>query len=230
MRILIVEDEVVPANYLKKILELENYVIIDIVSKGIDAIKMAKDKKPDVILMDIMLKDNISGAEAATQIYALIPNIIIIFLTAYSDKEMIDFAVESNAFAYLLKPYRDKEILATLSLAKAKYEERKSRVSNTEKYSDTKIILVDKYMYDIKLHRLFKNNKEVKLSKKELKLIDVLCKYKNISVELDVLMKSIWDNIISEQALRSLICRVREKTSHNLIINNNGFGYSIGLK
>lgn len=227
MKIMIVEDEVIPANYLKKIIEIEGYEVIAMVQKGKDAIAIAKEQKPDLILMDIMLKDQLSGAEAAKEIHYFNPKIMIIFLTAYSDKEMIDFAVESKAFAYLLKPYREKEILATLFLAKAKYEEKIDKQVNSD---ISNIALVDGYYFDTKLHRLFFKDKEVKLSKKSLKLIDILCQNKHISIEIDDLIESTWENGTSEQALRSLIHRIREKTSHNLIINSNSLGYSIGLK
>jgi DNA-binding response OmpR family regulator len=230
MKIMIVEDDVIPANYLKKMIELEGYNVIAIVQKGMDAIQIAKEKKPDLILMDIMLQDQISGAEAAKEIHYLYPEIFIIFLTAYSDKEMVDYAVESEAFAYLLKPYRDNEILATLSLAKAKFEEQ-TKIMNNEIKSNNEIIeLVDGYVFDTKLSRLFLDQKEVKLSKKSLKLISVLCNNRHVSVELSDIIANIWEDGTSEQALRSLIHRTREKTSHNLILNSNSFGYKIGLK
>ena len=228
MQILIVEDEVIPANYLKKVLELEGYEVIGIVRKGTDAISMAKQKNPDVILMDIMLKDHISGAEAAIQIHASSPEVMIIFLTAYSDEEMINFAVESDAFAYLLKPYRDKEILATLELAKAKlFGKSDSIVVDVE--NDT-IILTDGYVYNTKSKRLFLENKEIPLGSRALKLIQLLCKNKHITLEIDMILQEVWDSSISRQTLRSLIHRIRTATTPNLIQNTNKFGYRIGLK
>jgi DNA-binding response OmpR family regulator len=228
MQILIVEDEVIPANYLKKVLELEGYKIIGIIRKGAEAISMAKQKKPDVILMDIMLKDHISGAEAATQIHASLPEVMIIFLTAYSDEEMIDFAVESDAFAYLLKPYRDKEILATLELAKAKLF-GKNKMEGIEIDSST-IRLVDGYTYDTNSKRLFLDDKEINLGFKALKLIQLLCKNKHITLEIDMILHELWDSSTSGQTLRSLIHRIRTVTTPNLIQNTNKFGYRIGLK
>lgn len=227
MNIMIVEDDVIPANYLKKMIELEGYNVIAMVQKGKEALRIAREKKPDLIFMDIMLQDTLSGSEVAQEIHYHYPEIFIIFLTAYSDTEMIEYAVESEAFAYLLKPYRDNEILATLSLAKAKYEEHRKHSNDTV---NNTIALADGYSFDNTLHRLFLNQKEVKLSKKSLKFIEILCRNSHITVEVDVLVKYIWDAGSTEQALRSLIHRTREKTSHNLIINNNGFGYKIGLK
>jgi len=228
MQILIVEDEIVPANYLKKILELEHYTVMDIVNTGVDAVKIARNKKPDVILMDMMLKDHMSGAEAAKEIHYINPHIIIIFLTAYSDKEMIGFAVEAEAFAYLLKPYRDKEILATLELVKAKLSDNENGVPVVKK--SHMVMLADNYVYDVKLQRLFLKDKEIHLGSKALQLIQLLCKNKNITLEIEIILQELWDKPKSGQTLRSLIHRIRTLTTPNLIQNTNKFGYRIGLK
>lgn len=229
MKILIVEDEVIPANYLKKILEKEGHEVVGISTKGAKAIEMAKHKIPEVIFMDIMLKDHISGAEAAREIHRDYPEIMIIFLTAYSDKEMIDFAVESNAFAYLLKPYRDKEILATLELAKAKRitREENNQVDNSISHS---VELVSGYIFDTQLNRLFLHNEEVPLGNKALKLIQLLCQNQHITMEIESITHMLWDEPKSGQTLRSLIHRIREATCYDLIQNTNKFGYKIGLK
>ena len=230
MRILIVEDDVIPANYLKKILELEGYEVIGMVSRGVEAINVAKRKKPDLIFMDIMLKDHISGAEAAANIHYIYPEIIIVFLTAYSDKEMIEYAVESDAFAYLLKPYRDQEILATLKLAISKLAGKKKTLIKAIVNDKTRIELVNGYVYDIQLDRIFLNNQEVALGTKALQLIQLLCKNKHITLEIDTILESLWDTPKTGQTLRSLIHRIRDSTTSDLIQNTNKFGYKIGLK
>jgi len=224
MKVLIVEDETIPANYLKRVLIREEYDVVDIIKKGADAIRMAKEQKPDVIFMDIMLQDNISGADAAVEIHNSNPKIAIIFLTAYSDKEIIEFAVRSEAFAYLLKPYRDNEILATLELIKSKIG------SKTTKSRDLDTLeLADNYIYNKKLQRLFLNNKEVKLGSRALKLIKLLCE-NQVTLEIDDIIDRLWEEPKPKQTLRSLIHRIRQSTSSNLILNVNKFGYKIGLK
>jgi len=228
MKILIVEDEVIPANYLKKILEKEGNEVVGMATKGVKAIEMAKHKIPEVIFMDIMLKDHISGAEAAREIHRVYPEIMIIFLTAYSDKEMIDFAVESNAFAYLLKPYRDKEILATLELAKAKLNTKD--INQSDKRMSSRVELVSGYIFDTQLNRLFLHNEEVPLGNKALKLMQLLCQNRHITMEIESITNMLWEEPKSGQTLRSLIHRIREATCYDLIQNINKFGYKIGLK
>jgi DNA-binding response OmpR family regulator len=228
MNILIVEDEIIPAKYLEKILITAGYTVLSIASKGQQAIDMAKKLNPDIILMDIMLKGSMSGSEAATIISRNRPNILIVFLTAYSDQEMIDFAVESKAHGYLLKPYRDKEILATLALAKAQIN--KNSPKQTEKtIAENTIDLIDEYQYDLITKILSHKKKEVPLGPKALALIDLLCKNKSHTVRIDIILDELWESQKSKQTLRSLIHRIREQTSIDLIQNTNKLGYKIGL-
>lgn len=228
MKILIVEDEIIPANYLKKVLIHEGYEVLPIVTKGQEAIYVAKREKPHIILMDVMLKDNISGCDAALAINQENPNILIIFLTAFSDKEMIDFAVKSKAFGYLLKPYRDQEILATLQLAKAQLENPPT--FKEEPKENARLELVDSYSYDKSAQRLFFKSQEVHCGPKALELITLLCKQKNSTVKIEDILETLWDTLKPQQTLRSLIHRIREQTSPNLIVNVNKLGYKIGLK
>jgi len=226
MKILIVEDEAIPANYLKKVLTHEGYEVMQIVETGLGAIKIAHKESPDLILMDVMLQDHISGCDAALEISKKDPKILIVFLTAFSDKEMIDFAVASRAFGYLLKPYRDKEILATLELAKAHLG------YNTPTLQDDNILaLVDGYYYHTESQSLFYHSEEiVSCGPKALELISLLCKHKHYTVKINTIHETLWDIPRSQQTLRSLVHRIRENTSQNLIINISKVGYKIGLK
>jgi DNA-binding response OmpR family regulator len=219
-KILIVEDDLISAEYLKELLTKEKYHIGEIVDNAIDAQKEANIFKPDLILMDIVLKGAISGSEAAIKIHQNNPNIKIIFLTAHSEKEMIDYAIDAKAMAYLLKPYRDNEILATIKLLFAQSK-------NSKKVEAENIILKNGYSYNMKVHRLFKNNQEVLLGKKTLKLIEILVKNKNISVSNEQICTYIWGEQKNGKTLRSLIHRVRSTIDPNLIENINGLGYKI---
>ena len=115
--ILIVEDELISAEYLKEMLENDGYRVLNIVDSAEEAISQYKSINPDLVLMDIMLKGNISGSEAALKIKQYNSEAKIIFLTAYATDEMLNYAVEAEAYGYLMKPYREKEILATIKLA-----------------------------------------------------------------------------------------------------------------
>ena len=126
-KILIVEDEIIVAMALEqKLLDLE-YTISNTVSTGEDAVKCALKLKPDLILMDIVLKGKMNGLEAAKQIKAKL-DIPIIYLTAYSYSELAKDAPLIEPYEYLVKPFKKSElnnyIKMSLSNHKAKKIER----------------------------------------------------------------------------------------------------------
>jgi len=224
VKVLIIEDESIPAEYLKSIIESEDsYEVVDIVSNANDALQSVKKYKPDIIFVDIMIKGGLSGAEFALKIHTLYENIILIFLTAYSEDEMIEYATESNAFAYLLKPYRPNEIKATLSLAKAKLEESELSVKENRNI----VNLIDNYIFNIEENSLYKNSEKVPLSVKETELLSLLCKNKEITVSRETIQNYM---NISSSSLRSLVYRIRKNIHENIIKNSKKFGYKIELK
>ncbi len=225
-KILIVEDDLISAEYLKEILEREGYEIVDIVTKGKEAVDRCKSENIDLVLMDIMLEDNISGCEAAIKIRDIDPKIKIIFLTAYAEDEMIEYAYEAKAYGYLTKPYREKEILATVKLAFS--HEECERVFSTKE--EDKIFLKNGYVYSFKEHKLFKDDKEVPLSKKALKLIEILAKNRNRSVSKEQLFTYIWGENKNVSTLRSLIHRIRKTLGEDLIENISNIGYRLRIK
>jgi len=220
-KILIVEDELISAEYLKELLLQENYTIVGIVNSAEDAILQAKIKKPDLILMDIMLEGSMSGCEAAVQIHQENKEVKFICLTAYAEDEMVEYAIEADVTAYLLKPYRESEILATIKLI-CSHDETALLEKDKEE-----IPLSEGYSFNLKLQRLFRYKKEVYLGKKSLKLIEILAKNRNVSVSNEQICNFIWGEGKNDRTLRSLIHRVRQLIDNDLIKNVNGLGYKI---
>ncbi len=221
LSIIIVEDELIAAEYLKEILEQHGANVIDIIDTGKEAIRVCIEKKPDIIFMDIMLRDNISGAEAALSISQSIDSKII-FLTAYTDQEMVDYAVQANAVGYLTKPYNEGQIIATLRLA----TEHHDNTPTPEKIPE-KIYLINDYIYLTKQNRVLKNNKEIELGPKALKLIALLCTQPNISISNEQISMHVWEELVNDRTLRSLMFRIRSATDEELIKNVSGTGYMI---
>jgi len=228
MRALIVEDEIFSATHLKHIIQEVGVEVIDIVDNSIDALKICKESKPDIVLMDIMIKGSVSGVETAVEIeHNISKDILIVFLTAYSDAEMIEYATRSNAFAYLLKPYRKGEIVATVKLAEAKLRNREKTIAK----EDSSIIeLAGDYSFNIELSKLFKNAKEVAISKNTQKLLLLLCRNKNSYIDSQEIIEYIWEEGTTVDRLRSLIYRLKQITTINLIKNRNNIGYGVILK
>lgn len=109
-RILIVEDELIIANDIRGYLSDENYEITSVVLTGEDAINMAKQNMPDLVIMDILLHGNMNGIEAAEEI-SKIRKIPIIFVSAYSHEEIIKQILSDIDYEYILKPFQAFELI-----------------------------------------------------------------------------------------------------------------------
>lgn len=224
VKVIIVEDEPIAAEFLKEILEDYGVEVLTIVATGKEAISSCLELKPDVVFMDIMLEDNISGAEAAVAISQK-SDIKIIFLTAYTSPEMVDYAVASKAVGYLNKPYNEAQIIANLRLAT-----EKNISQNEEHNSEEPISLVGGFIYYPKIKRLLKDGKEVELGHKTLMLVQLLCTQPNISVSNEQISNHVWEKIVDDRTLRSLVFRVRSATHDQLIKNISGTGYMIQVE
>ena len=218
IKVLIVEDEAISASYLKKIIEEDtNYKVIAITHSAKSSLEAIQIYKPQVVFVDIMIKGQISGAELALQIYILYEKIKIVFITAYSEDEIIEYAQKAHAFAYLLKPYRPKQILAILTLLKSYFQ----------KYiplHKEKLYLKDGYIYNFTTRCLSKNGTKIPLTPKESELLDLLCKHSNKILSIQTIIQTIK---INKHSLRTLIYRLRKHLSPNTIINFKSRGYKI---
>lgn len=121
-KILIVEDELIPAYDLSENLEYLGYSVTEIVDTGEAAIQHVRENTPDLILMDIKLKGEISGIQAAARIREC-DDIPIIYLTAYSDEATLAQAALTSPYGYLTKPIKPEDLRATLAIALSKHEE-----------------------------------------------------------------------------------------------------------
>ena len=222
-KVIIVEDELIAAEFLKEILEKTGAEVIDIIDSGKEAIEVCIKKEPDIIFMDVMLCDNISGCEAAVEISRKNRHSKIIFLTAYIDEEMIDYAAQSGAVSYLTKPYNKAQIIATLKLVTMS---NKTPQETIEEKPD-KIYLKNEYIYLTQQNRLLKDNKEVELGPTSLKLIELLSTQVGISISNTQIAMHVWGKEVNDKTLRSLMFRIRTATDTELVNNVSGTGYMI---
>jgi PAS domain S-box-containing protein len=120
-QILIVEDELVVATSIQVCLRKAGYDVPAIVSSGEEAIQLAGQIRPDLVLMDIRLQGEMLGAEAAEQIRTQF-DIPVVYLTAYADEASLQRAKASQPFGYLVKPFRSEELRSTIEMALYKHE------------------------------------------------------------------------------------------------------------
>jgi PAS domain S-box-containing protein len=122
-KILVVEDERITAEDIKSGLEFAGYTVPAIVSSGEDAIEKAGELKPDLVLMDIKLKGEMDGIEAAGQIRVRY-DIPVIYLTAYSDESTVQRAKVTEPSGYILKertglikkPFEESELHTAIEI------------------------------------------------------------------------------------------------------------------
>ena len=130
--ILIVEDEAVVAEDLSQQLARLGYTVCGITGLGEEAVTLARERRPEVILMDIRLKGRMDGIKAAEQIRrdGKAP---VIYLTAHSDSATLQRAKLTGPFGYILKPFEERELETQIEIALYKHQlERDLRRSNAE--------------------------------------------------------------------------------------------------
>jgi CheY-like chemotaxis protein len=124
-RILIVEDEAIVACDLQSRLESFGYEVVGIAVSGEQAIRLAAETSPDLVLMDIQLRGQWDGIQVAEKLRAQ-ERVGIIFLSAHSSDDMLTRAKLTEPLAYLLKPYQERELKIAIDVAL--YKRRTERV------------------------------------------------------------------------------------------------------
>lgn len=119
LRAMICEDEDITAMHLKKALTSAGIEVVGEASDGEEAVRLTEVVKPDLILMDINLP-KMSGLQAAERITAQFP-VPIIMVTAYSNEDTIQAAMEAGAAAFLVKPVTREQLIPAVRIAQARF-------------------------------------------------------------------------------------------------------------
>jgi PAS domain S-box-containing protein len=117
----VVEDENIVATNLRMELTNLGYDVPAIASSGEEAVRLAGEVQPDLVLMDIVLKGSMDGVEASEEIRDRF-DIPVVFLTAYADDPTLRRAKITEPFGYLLKPYEERELRTTIETALFKHQ------------------------------------------------------------------------------------------------------------
>jgi len=117
-KILIVEDESTIAKCLTLILSRVGYCIVDVVASGEEAVDIALQTRPDLVLMDIKLRGEIDGITAFERIRKS-TDIPVVFISAYADKVFVDRAKLLNPSGYVVKPFKGATLLQAVETALA---------------------------------------------------------------------------------------------------------------
>jgi AmiR/NasT family two-component response regulator len=120
-RILIAEDETIIRLDLRQLLERAGFEVCAEARDGAEAVELARSAEPDLAVLDVKMP-RLDGIEAARRILAERP-IPIVMLTAYGQEELVSRAVEAGVFGYLVKPFRESDLLPAIHTARARHDE-----------------------------------------------------------------------------------------------------------
>ena len=220
INILIVEDEAIVALEIKRSILKMGFSVTNMARNYDDALCSITEKTPNIILLDIHLKNSKDGIATAKDIQK-IANIPIIYLTAFSDDETIERAVQTNPIGYLVKPFKREDLKSILQLAIYKI--------NSNQCVESSLTSIGKgYMYDIANHNLFFKEHPIKLSQKESLFLEMLIEAKGNIVPFTRLEQHIWQGSpVSDSALRTLLYRLRGKLEYLLIETVPSFGFKL---
>jgi len=212
--ILFAEDEKRLAKLMQSAIEgyFDKFIMV---SNGEEAIKKYHEIKPDIIVTDIMMP-KINGLELAKEIKSIDEDIPIIILSAYSHTDMLLEAIDIGVKKYFIKPFNPDELLQYISTLIPKV--RNNKIEN----------LIDDFNFDIKNKKLYQNETEILLTKRETDFFSILIDKKDYGVNNETLKSILWsDKDVPNDRLRTFIKRLRDKTSKKLIENISSHGYRI---
>ena len=120
-RVLVAEDETIIRLDLCGMLQGLGLAVCGSARDGLEAVELARTLEPDLVLMDVKMP-RLDGIEAARRINAERP-VPVVLLTAYSDRGLVRRAVEAGVFAYLVKPFREQDLVPAIETAVARHAE-----------------------------------------------------------------------------------------------------------
>lgn len=213
IKVLLVEDEKSLAKLLKMAIG-DCFYSFTITHNGKDGLKKFIEISPDIVITDIMMPD-LTGLEMAYKIKKINPDIPIVILSAYSDKDKFLNAIDIGVVKYFIKPFDPDELLEYINTIDFGFD--KKRIS-----------LIDGLEFNKNSTTLYKNNKHIPLSKRESQFLFLLLQNNQDIIDTQTIQEKLWENQeVSDERLRTFIKRLRLKTSKNLIQNIKGQGYQI---
>lgn len=220
MKILIVEDEHLIANAIKKGLEQEHYTV-DIAFDGLEGFDLASSGDYDIVLLDLMLP-KMDGMEVCRQLRQLQIHVPILMLTAKSQLEDKIKGLNCGADDYLTKPFAFEELLARIRALT-----RRPQTATSE------IIIISDLSLNLSNYEVIRHKKIISLSSREYSLLECLMRHVNKILTKDQLIQHVWsyESDILPNTVEVYIRNLRQKIDKNykikLIKTVRGFGYKI---
>ncbi len=206
-------------NYLKR-----HFKQVYSACNGEEALELYKSNKPNILLLDINMP-KINGLELCKQIRQKDKTTRIIILTAHLEQDKLLFAAELNLTKYLPKPVSRVQLKDALNEAVIQFKELNEKINI--------VLLNDNFTWNKSSHKLFNKNDEIKLTKYEILLLDILSSKNNRIFSIDEISLYLWDDLDdfenSVNKLKDIIKRLRKKLPKNTIENIYAAGYKLNF-
>ena len=182
-RLVIADDESIIRMNLKETLVGLGYLVVGEAGDGVSVINLSRELRPDLVLMDIKMPklDGIQAAKILTE-EKIAP---VLLLTAYSDRELVERAKEAGVVNYVVKPFREAELLPAIEIAMARYQE---------------FLEMDKHISDLKetldTRKLVERAKGILMDTQSLKEAEAFRKIQQLSMNTRKSMKEIAQAIL----------------------------------
>src|ERR671932_1477458 len=134
MRVLVAEDETIIRLDLRDLLQRAGFEVVAEAKDGEEAVALARSEQPDLAIMDVKMP-RLDGIDAARRILDEKP-IPIVMLTAYGQDDLVARAVEAGVFGYLVKPFREQDLVPAIATARARHEELAAVREEAESLAD----------------------------------------------------------------------------------------------
>jgi len=215
LKVLLVEDEEKLASLLKSSIG-DYFYSFSIANDGKDGVDKFIKVLPDIVISDIMMP-KLDGLQMAQKIKKMNPNVPIIILSAFSEKEKLLNAIDVGVVKYFIKPFDPDELLEYI-------------VTLSKTIKSEPLIFNDGFTFNKTKRSLYKEEKYVPLTKREVIFMELLIDNISTITDSELIKETLWkDGKGTDVTLRSFIKRLRIKTSKDLINNIKGEGYQIVL-
>lgn len=215
LTLLIAEDDESTLKWLSRVLSIY-FKEVRVAKDAMQALELFKESPTDVVISDIEMPQ-VDGLHLLQKIALLSPKTKRVVMTAFNTPEYINRAVESDVDFYLKKPIDIDEFLVAIA-------------SGASKDTQEKTLLSEGYTYDYKQKLVIKDEQTIKLTQKEVLLLELLLKNKKAVVSIEQIEHSIWQESVSADAIRMVIVGIRKKLYGGIIENVKGLGYRIVLE
>jgi DNA-binding LytR/AlgR family response regulator len=233
VKILVVEDESIVSKDIQQTLKKLGYQVVGSADNAEDAVKLATELKPDLVLMDIMIKGNKTGIDAAKEIKEK-QDIPVIFLTAYADTDTIAKAKEAEPHGYIIKPYKEVDLHTSIEMVLYKHKkEQKIKEERDLLYSLVKYGVSEQDQNEEdRIIFIRSKSRQVKLNTKDIYFVEALKDYVTINTSdarytIHSTMKDIERKLPQKHFIRvhrSYVVRIDKiKTieQNNILLENN---------